>query len=152
MNYPIEYSYPNDRLITVGDLIWINEGTQVGFIYEIIEDPETWGLDEVGVMTQVLHPIEVKEKENSPGLCFYPESCFRDEGIGKLTENEKKEMNRAIQIALDRFQASEPAFTVSAYKKESSEDEEWRITLFEDGNETLLEHVDFTKNTRHKWD
>lgn len=152
MNYPSEYSDPIDRLISVGDLIWFNEGTQVGFIYEIIDDPETWGLDEIGVMTQALHPIEVKEKENSPGLCFYPESCFRDEGIGKLTQKEKEGMNGAIQIALNRFQVSEPVFSVGAYKIEDSEREEWHIQLFENGNESRLEKIDFTENTRHQWD
>ena len=151
MNYPPEYSDPSDRLIAVDDLIWFNEGTQVGFVYEIIENPSTWGLDETGVMTQALHPLGVKEKENSPGLCFYPERCFRDEGIGKLTEKEKIELNRAIELALDRFEIHNPTFTVGAYKKENSQKEEWHIRLFQDGDEGRIERIDFTENTRQNW-
>lgn len=152
MNYPSEYSFPNDNLIAKDDLIWFNEGVSVGFIYEIVEDPSFWGVEETGVMIQSLHPLEVKEREDSPGLFFYPESSFADEGIGRLTDNEKKEVNRAIEIALDRFQETSPVFTVSAYKKDNSKNEEWHIALFENGNESRLEQIDFTENTRHNWD
>jgi len=73
--------YPDGSTVSVGDLIWWNEGTQKGRVALILETEEQkleWGLSEYGIF------ISPTESEDLKPVVFYSEDSFDDEGIGRM--------------------------------------------------------------------
>ena len=94
--------YPEGQLIQVGDLIWWEEGTCVGFVETILEDQTeytSWGLKAPSLAFTNLHPFEANQSKHKQhigppgrgGTTIYPESKLVDEGIGLLSDHEKEE-------------------------------------------------------------
>ena len=87
--------YPDGTSVNVGDHIWWNEGTCVGFVGTIIEgkdDEEAWGLDEPHILISGYHPMD----PDDAGWVAYPPSDFADEGIGRLTVEEESLLASAV--------------------------------------------------------
>jgi hypothetical protein len=80
--------YPDGTIIRQGDVVWLNEGTQVGKISEIIDDEfkvAKWGLEpgEYGVF--ICLDLSGNKLTND---IFQAEKQFVDEGIGVLSSSE----------------------------------------------------------------
>jgi len=91
--------YPDGTLVNVGDHIWWNEGTCIGFVGTIIEGKDeeaTWGLDEPHILISGYHPRNTEDA----GYVAYSPTDFADEGIGRLTDEEETMLARAVaQVA-----------------------------------------------------
>lgn len=69
--------YPSGRKVQIGDVIWMNEGSQQGEVTRIIEsssDFHLWGLNEPGIF------VQFATSERS-GEVFIFEHHFHEEGI-----------------------------------------------------------------------
>lgn len=80
--------YPDGTIIRRGDVVWLNEGTQVGRVSEIIDDEfkvAKWGLKlgEYGVF--ICLDLSGNTLTND---VFQSEKQFADEGIGVLDDSE----------------------------------------------------------------
>lgn len=87
--------YPDGSELNVGDLIWWNEGNCVGYIQTIAEkkkESEFWGCDHPHVFFTNIHPFDPL----IIGGVAHDEFVFEDEGIGKLTNEEKKLFEKAL--------------------------------------------------------
>jgi hypothetical protein len=74
--------YPSGRKVQIGDVIWINEGSQQGEVTRVIEsnsDFQIWGLNEPGIF------VQFTTSERS-GEIFIFEHHFREEGIELIDE------------------------------------------------------------------
>ncbi len=81
--------YPDGRPVRVGDHIWWNEGTSIGFVQTIVEgkdDEERWGLDGPHILISGYHPRD----RNDAGYVAYAPSDFSDEGIEPLSFEEEE--------------------------------------------------------------
>ncbi|RYD85622.1 MAG: hypothetical protein EOP84_01950 [Verrucomicrobiaceae bacterium] len=90
--------YPDGKVIHVGDLIWWNEGSCIGFIQSIAESKreyEAWGLDRPHLFLSMIHPFDPNEKS---GIA-HDETCLVDEAIGLLTEAEALDLSEATTKA-----------------------------------------------------
>lgn len=90
--------YPDGNIICVGDLIWWNEGSCVGYIQSVAESEEeykSWGLDRPHLFLSNIHPFDPSEKS---GIA-YDEACLVDEAIGLLTKAESDDLTEAISKA-----------------------------------------------------
>ena len=73
-------NYPSGKSVQIGDVIWINEGTQKGKVIQIVEteiEISNWGLAEPGIYVHL---------SNTAAECdvFIFERHFNDEGIDKI--------------------------------------------------------------------
>lgn len=87
--------YPDGTPVRVGDHIWWNEGTSIGFVQTIVEgkaDQKAWGLDEPHILISGYHPRD----PDDAGYVAYPASDFVDEGIERLTTSEEEMLARSI--------------------------------------------------------
>ena len=87
--------YPDGTPVNVGDHIWWNEGSCVGFVCTIIEseaDQRAWGFDEPHVLLSGHHPYDPDDS----GYIAYPITDFADEGIERLSSAEEEEFERAL--------------------------------------------------------
>ena len=86
--------YPDGSPINVGDLVWWNEGSCVGYVQVIAESEAEyvgWGLDSPHVFLSNIHPF-------SPGSNIgvaYPEACLKDEGVAPLIGEDRIRLDRA---------------------------------------------------------
>lgn len=90
--------YPNGSTIKVGDLIWWDEGHCVGYVQvlaESKEEYERWGLDHPHIFVSNRHPFDSKLETGAA----HDEACFEDEGIGLLTMDEQRELERVTKYA-----------------------------------------------------
>ena len=90
--------YPDGEQISLGDHIWWNEGSSIGFVHEIIESPgdqAEWNFDQPHILLSGFHP----HNPGGPGYVAYPRSDFEDEGICVLTSNEEKDFIAALESA-----------------------------------------------------
>lgn len=81
--------------MNVGDHIWWNEGTCIGFVGTIIEGKDAedaWGLDGPHILISGCHPRD----PGDAGYVAYPASDFAGEGIGRLTSGEEELLARAV--------------------------------------------------------
>lgn len=89
--------YPDGSSVRPGDLIWWDEGTCVGFVQEVIEteaDRCKWGLAQPHIAIGG-HPYNPA----APGFVTCPEFLLADEGVSKLTADERAQLNKAIEHA-----------------------------------------------------
>lgn len=87
--------------MSVGDLIWFNEGTQVGIISEILSDENLanqMGLDDIGIFICI--DILSNKLHND---VFNPESLFINEGIEELDDTEKEKVKSLYKRLLAQF-------------------------------------------------
>ncbi len=73
--------YPDGKTVSIGDLIWWNEGTKKGRVSLIVDTDEIrseWGLDENGIFISANHMNSEMTSD-----VFYAEKDFEDEGIAK---------------------------------------------------------------------
>lgn len=91
--------YPSGEEVKIGDLIWWDEGTEIGRVALLItaeEDQLMYGQDERGIFIETdplarrLYPV-----------VFYPESMFEDEAIDVLTESEWQDWRRKLSESGD---------------------------------------------------
>lgn len=90
--------YPDGTAVCVGDHIWWNEGSTIGFIDTIVEGKEVekeWGFDEPHILITGFHPYN----PYNGGYVAYAVSDFSDEGISKLTSEEENLLAEAIAAA-----------------------------------------------------
>ena len=133
-------NYPNGKEMRVGDLVWWNEGVCVGFVEEIITDPMdfgNWHVDGPSIALTNLHPFEanqIKHKQHigyvaTGGTTVYPESTIKDEGIGLLSENERREFDWATSQAKERVSdvIAELPFCVCAHLDMERKEEDWHF-------------------------
>jgi hypothetical protein len=87
--------YPDGMLVNVGDHIWWNEGSCIGFIQTIVEGKaheKAWGFDEPHILISGNHP----RNPDDVGYVAYSPSDFIDEGIGRLIPTEEEMLAHAI--------------------------------------------------------
>jgi len=93
--------YPDGSTIEVGDLVWWNGGSCVGFVQRIAEssnDYEEWGLESPHIFINTDHPFD----QSVTGIA-YPEHTLADDGIGRLTTDERDKLERAMIRARERL-------------------------------------------------
>src|SRR5690606_22416582 len=93
----IVMQYPDGLSISVGDLIWWNERTCVGYVHAVLEANDeylAWGLDVPGIMLAIGHPFDPDE-----ATVFYPAWSFEDEAVGLFTADEREELSEAAERA-----------------------------------------------------
>lgn len=90
--------YPDSNTVTVGDLIWWNEGSCVGYVQSVAdseEEFEAWGLDRSHLFLANVHPFDPHEKSG----VAYDQGCLADEGIALLSSEEQADLERAVAEA-----------------------------------------------------
>ena len=91
-------TYPDGKQVSLGDHIWWNEGSSIGFVHVIVETLEEqaqWGFDEPHILLSGFHPANPE----GPGYVAYPLSEFENEGIGVLTAKEEEDFSEALESA-----------------------------------------------------
>jgi hypothetical protein len=82
----LQMEYPDGSEIRIGDLVWWDEGAQVGRVAYLVSDADqmkSWGLHERGIF------IDADAfSRRLECVVFYPLSSFEDEGIGILSAEE----------------------------------------------------------------
>ncbi len=99
--------YSDGRKVSVGDHVWWNEGSSIGFIHVIVEtkgDIKNWGFDEPHILLSGFHP----SYPDGAGHVAYPESDFSDEGIAVLTAAEEEDFTQALESAQECYEFAEP--------------------------------------------
>ena len=97
--------YPDGSPINVGDLVWWNEGSCVGYVQVIAESEAEyvgWGLDSPHVFLSNIHPF-------APGSNIgvaYPEACLKDEGVAPLIGEDRIRLDRASHRATSLLAAT----------------------------------------------
>lgn len=89
-------NYPEGENIQLGDVIWLNGGTQVAKITSVIDNSikaGEWGLDleEQGIF----FCVDLSKRSPSQDL-FIPCQFFRDDGIGLLSNNDLQTLDILI--------------------------------------------------------
>lgn len=123
--------YPDGNVICVGDLIWWNEGSCIGFIQSVAESKEeyeSWGLDCPHLFLSMIHPFDPSEKS---GIA-HDEACLADEAIGLLTKAEAHDLSRATTEA----GITEPSYSVYP-EYENGRMTHWRFEF----QDSLLESI-----------
>ncbi len=80
-------TYPSGEIIEIGDLIWINEGSQQAIVFEVIEDRNrlvSWGLNDIGIFVALSRPTDSTLTRD----LFIGQRFFEDEGIGPVAPHE----------------------------------------------------------------
>ena len=91
-------NYEDGTKISVGNHIWWNEGSCIGFVHKIVEgagEIQIWGFDEPHILISGHHPFA----PDGQGYIAYPASKFTDEGIGGLSLAEQKDFESALNLA-----------------------------------------------------
>ena len=99
--------YPDGRQVSLGDHVWWNEGSSIGFIHVIVEtedDTKKWGFDEPHILLSGHHPSDPK----GGGYVAYPESDFSDEGIMAFSSFEEDDFAQALESARECYEFTEP--------------------------------------------
>ena len=89
--------YPNGQPVQIGDLVWWNEGSCIGFVQSMVEseeDCQTMGLKGPHLFISSRHPFD----SNTMGVA-YPIACFEDEGIAPLALEELDQFEKAKDFA-----------------------------------------------------
>ena len=76
--------YPDGSNVQIGDKVWVNEGSDIAIVAEVLESKEkisSWGVGEPGIMVC----FDLKKRDYSCDA-FIALSQFNDEGIGKTEE------------------------------------------------------------------
>jgi len=92
-------NYPDNRRVCIGDLIWWNEGTCLGYVSEIIGDlneVKHRGLDDMGIF--ISNDYTKREME---GSMYVELSDFEDEGISKCEIDEHRYLDEVISKAFN---------------------------------------------------
>lgn len=110
----MNFTYPEGEPIKIGDFVWLNEGSMLGFVIEILTDPKDYKwLDDSHIHSpricfSDLYPYEAIQKldeikgGSGGGSCnywIYDYTDFEDEGIGLVESKYKEDFERAIFIA-----------------------------------------------------
>lgn len=166
MQYSGEYSHGSEpKQIHIGDLVWWNEGTCVGFVVQLIEeeaDRRDYGKDESCIVFSNLHPHEANAIKYNPNTgsflsgsrTIYPESMLEDEGIDLLSPHERSEFDWAISKAK---QAVSPEhrdlpFYVNVVMNLDSRIEDWVFQFVDQDYQKINEEIIFPlrPNTRYR--
>ena len=121
--------YPDKTEVSVGDHIWWNEGTCVGFVCTVVEseaDQDSWGFDSPHILLSGCHPYEGE----GAGYIAYSISDFEDEAIGKLSAREEKEFGRVLAQVRAEARLHQP-FHISL-DLSSHEDGVWVFSALEE--------------------
>ena len=73
--------YPDGQKVNVGDIIWWNEGNEIGKVHALIESSAhqtEWSESGPGIVVMALP----RRKDIDPAQLFWAERDFNDEGIG----------------------------------------------------------------------
>jgi hypothetical protein len=100
-------TYPDSTKVSIGDHIWWNEGSCVGFVQKIVESEselKNWGFDEPQILLSGLHPFDPGEV----GYVSYQASDFGDEGIERFSPAEEADFERAQTLARSDHGLIEP--------------------------------------------
>lgn len=92
--------YRDGTTVRVGDLVWLNGGTELGYVQVVAESKEEyegWGLSSPHIFVANLHPFDPTIKT---GIAHAEES-LNDEGIGLLTAVESAEFRHATDRAFE---------------------------------------------------
>lgn len=132
--------YPDGSSVQAGDLIWWDEGHCVGFVQEVIETEAElfqWGVTHPHLSIGG-HPY----RPGAPGFLVCPASEFADDGVGRLTDEDRTSLNRAIEHALG--QAKVDLSTVDMVVQTEASDNvqtAWLITVNPTGEESVIIRV-----------
>ncbi len=164
MKYPNQYSFGTEREeVRVGDLVWWNEGVCVGFIVEVMEWPEEyarWGLDQPSIALSNLHPFHanrVKHMQHiggvtTGGTVVNSADQMEEEGVGRLSDHERAELEWAISEAKGRVapEHRDAPFCVSAIKDMIRDEEDWHVHFVDEECRVVgTVVVPFRPNTRN---
>ena len=151
MKYPLLYTPPgHSGDIRIGDLVWWNEGTCIGYVLAIVDQPEqceAYGLDKPHIDLSNLHPFEANQSKHplytgapwSGGTVIHHEPCFEDEGIGPLSQHEHAELEWAIATARSKVSAAhrDSPFSIQAILDLNRKEEDWVFRFVDDKCNTL---------------
>ena len=130
-------TYPEGDPVNVGDFVWLNEGSILGFVTEILTDPKDYDwLDDSHIHSpriffSDLYPYEAIKELNkvkgqsgggSVNYWIYDYTDFKDEGIGLVESKYKEDLEKAISIAKKDF---EDHFCIKVGNKKLSEEMRW---------------------------
>lgn len=90
-------SYPSGLEILKGDLIWWDEGLQIGYVRQVCPNDLTNQAE-----SHIVVGSPPYHASNIEGLVL-PQSLFVDEGLSKLSVSEAKEYFCAKELAFERF-------------------------------------------------
>jgi hypothetical protein len=134
LNFGEEYimNYPDGSPIIKGDLIWFNEQTQIGrisFIVENAADLLAFDREEIGVFIC----FDVSGVTLTRDL-FHGSSILADEGIRRLSDEEKLFVAKLRDKLNDQFTIPESELSYHVYREDSDNTEEgytynWMIRL-----------------------
>lgn len=134
-------NYPDGSTVNIGDLIWWNEGTCVGYVQVVAEskdDYESWGLTAPSIFLSNRHPFD---RSLGTGV-QYERASFEDEGIGLLSPEESKQLERATaearKFATEDFDILTYAVTMEV---ENCQHVGWVFTLFREGKQVQIVRV-----------
>lgn len=132
--------YPDGAPIRVGDLVWWNEGRNIGFVQSIVEsmeECEQWGLAGPHIFFADRHPFDPAVT----GIA-YPVSSLADEGVSQLTPQDLTSVAQAVKQA--RFQLGgipqRLDYSVSA-EWENSRLTRWVITFHGESEEETVVRI-----------
>jgi hypothetical protein len=155
-------SYPDGKTINVGDHIWWNGGSCVGYVEDLIESEEqigSWGLAEPGIAVSNLHPREFIFRKHPQkigavllgGTVVYSVTELADEGVGLLSATEESEFSWALGVALaglSKVESCGPYCVTVHFDKESSV-EHWEFHFLDLSGSVLHQvSVPFRPGTR----
>jgi hypothetical protein len=166
MKYPEEYSHDSEpKQIHVGDLVWWNEGTCVGFIIQLIEeeaDRKDYSTDESEIVFSNFHPFAANTPKYNPHTgsflsgcsTIYPERMLEDEGIGLLSPHERSEFDWAISKAKQAVSTEhrDLPFYVNVVMNLDSRIEDWVFQFVDQNYQKINEEIIFPlrPNTRYR--
>ena len=130
--------YHNGRKIQIGDVVWINEGSQIGKVAEILDDANKaalWELkkDERGVF----FCLDPSKDEMSIDL-YYSEKFLEDEGIEPLSRAELDIVDKLVRIANIEYPVSERHACALSFETQPNDDHCWIVSILNNG-ETVKE-------------
>ena len=135
-------NYPDGKEIQLGDLIWINEGTQVAKVADIIDSKARatdWGLSEGERGIFVCFDLSGERVSND---LFNSEDQFEDEGIGVLSNAELELIQELLRKAIHNETSSEQCRSYALSREAVPSDQKhfehrWIVSVL--GLDSLLE-------------
>jgi hypothetical protein len=88
--------YQDGTSVCLGDHIWWNEGSCIGYISAVVEtqdDQQAWEFEEPHFLISCNHPYN----PDNAGEVAYSVEDIEDEGIERLTPEEEDNLARAIE-------------------------------------------------------
>lgn len=114
-------------------MVWWDEGHCVGYVQVVAESKEhfeSWGLGCPHIFVSNKHPFD-------PSLhtgVAHDEACFKDEGIGPLTPDERRELEQAAAKARTNLKAQPDDLTYSVTSEvQNCQQTGWILTFLEAG-------------------